>query len=1053
MSDPAKAVFLSYASQDAEAAKRICDALRAAGVEVWFDVEGGLETGDEWDAKIRRQIKECVLFLPIISANTQAREEGYFRIEWELAAQRALGIASGVAFILPIVIDDTREPAALVPDRFRTVQWTRLRDGEMTPEAKAKFVKLWSHRTGVLKHRSSDSQAPLPVPEVSARPANNARVWQVPALTLGLVLAGVAAYFAFKPDRREEQIGQLLKESQAAAAGAQSAEPAPSEARQLVTKARALFVNRLDTTRDDCALAEDLLKQALAKDPAEAEAWAATAHLHAYFLQRGWDNSDTRRESARQAAQRAVRLDARSFEARLATGFLLGDTGAEGVEKERLLRALRGEQPKDQRLLRALAQTLNRLGKFDEANTLLDESAALPGGDPLALYDKSLNFWFAGRTAEAESAIQASLAQRPFTGARLIAAWYAACLHGDLEGARALLGQIPAAEMQEDRAAFFAYHVEKLARQPDAAIARLQVVPREWLDDAWYRGPKARLVGDVLHTARRPAAAAGEWRLALKQVDERLAANPTESGLLIHRAQLLARMGDKEEAARLLDTLSERYNINPAGVVPVWVTNLNAWLGRKQDAIGQISRGLERDRRAVNYSAASLRLDPLFDPLRDEPAFAALIAEAETIEQAAALAARPARDWPKNPELKKAVALLDRLDAIPEDLRLAEEIAQRVLDQASTDPEAVTGMARVQSMWLLRGWDRSSDRLLKAQRITERAVQLAPDEPEALAALGLYLNQRGSDRVRSRQLLERAIELAPAEPRFHRWRNELMWQDQSIPREEVFALVERTVALFPHDALTHYDASRHYRIRGRMEEADRALDAALAIAPVANAMVWKARVEFGLRNNLAGMKQWLDAVPGRVRGIERTVFAYFIYAVMSGDHAVGVNALNDMAEPWMIDFDYRGPKALPLASLLEFQGKPGLARIQYEIALKELRQRQAAEPDDLFLKMDEAWTLHGLGRDEEARAAVRIYIESIERPYRLERLNSWWFHPIACNLVLGERETALTLIREAAETLAGRETVRRFMAIDPRLKQFRDDPEIRALLAEPAGKP
>ena len=50
-----KAVFLSYASQDAEAAKKICDALRSGGVEVWFDADGGLEHGDEWDAKIRRQ--------------------------------------------------------------------------------------------------------------------------------------------------------------------------------------------------------------------------------------------------------------------------------------------------------------------------------------------------------------------------------------------------------------------------------------------------------------------------------------------------------------------------------------------------------------------------------------------------------------------------------------------------------------------------------------------------------------------------------------------------------------------------------------------------------------------------------------------------------------------------------------------------------------------------------------------------------------------------------------------------------------------------------------
>ena len=128
--EPSKAVFLSYASQDAEAARRICESLRSGGVEVWFDAEGGLEHGDAWDAKIRRLIgKECVLFIPLISRNTQARHEGYFRIEWELAAQRAMGIAAGVPFILPVVIDDTPEPDALVPDRFRTVQWTRLHVG------------------------------------------------------------------------------------------------------------------------------------------------------------------------------------------------------------------------------------------------------------------------------------------------------------------------------------------------------------------------------------------------------------------------------------------------------------------------------------------------------------------------------------------------------------------------------------------------------------------------------------------------------------------------------------------------------------------------------------------------------------------------------------------------------------------------------------------------------------------------------------------------------------------------------------------------------------
>jgi hypothetical protein len=87
-----KAVFLSYASQDAPAVERIADALRAAGVEVWFDKNEpldplgahGLVGGDAWDQKIHRQIKECAIFVPIISANTNARAEGYFRLEWKL---------------------------------------------------------------------------------------------------------------------------------------------------------------------------------------------------------------------------------------------------------------------------------------------------------------------------------------------------------------------------------------------------------------------------------------------------------------------------------------------------------------------------------------------------------------------------------------------------------------------------------------------------------------------------------------------------------------------------------------------------------------------------------------------------------------------------------------------------------------------------------------------------------------------------------------------------------------------------------------------------------
>jgi hypothetical protein len=84
MIESTKAIFLSYASQDAEIARRVADALREAELAVWFD-QNELRGGDAWDATIRTRIKECVLFVPFISKNTESRSEGYFRLEWKLA--------------------------------------------------------------------------------------------------------------------------------------------------------------------------------------------------------------------------------------------------------------------------------------------------------------------------------------------------------------------------------------------------------------------------------------------------------------------------------------------------------------------------------------------------------------------------------------------------------------------------------------------------------------------------------------------------------------------------------------------------------------------------------------------------------------------------------------------------------------------------------------------------------------------------------------------------------------------------------------------------------
>jgi TolB-like protein/Flp pilus assembly protein TadD len=183
MSEPGKGVFLSYSSQDADAARRICDALRSAGIEVWLD-QSALRGGDAWDASIRTQIKECALFVPIVSASTNSRSEGYFRLEWRLAVERSLLMADDQAFLLPVLIDGTTEASARVPDRFRERQWMRL-DGDA---AMATFVGNVARLLGG-GPAAADANAQSRAPSTGGRRDRRRRLLAGAALSATLLVA------------------------------------------------------------------------------------------------------------------------------------------------------------------------------------------------------------------------------------------------------------------------------------------------------------------------------------------------------------------------------------------------------------------------------------------------------------------------------------------------------------------------------------------------------------------------------------------------------------------------------------------------------------------------------------------------------------------------------------------------------------------------------------------------------------------------------------------------------------------------------------------------
>lgn len=101
--------FVSYASDDEVAARRLAALLPGCGfADVWLD-KHKLVAGDDWSNRIDEAIDSCDFFVPVLSRQADRRREGVFWEEWRKASARALRFAD--TFLLPVGVDDVR------PDR------------------------------------------------------------------------------------------------------------------------------------------------------------------------------------------------------------------------------------------------------------------------------------------------------------------------------------------------------------------------------------------------------------------------------------------------------------------------------------------------------------------------------------------------------------------------------------------------------------------------------------------------------------------------------------------------------------------------------------------------------------------------------------------------------------------------------------------------------------------------------------------------------------------------------------------------------------------------
>jgi len=636
MSDPGKAVFLSYASQDAEAAKRICDALRAAGVEVWFD-QSELVGGDQWDQKIRKQIKDCALLIPIISAATQARTEGYFRLEWRLADQRTHLMAKGRAFLLPVVIDDTRDGDAHVPDSFTEVQWTRLKGGE-TPVAFAERVrKLLGNEVGPVSDRPFGSPAPSEAGHRPALPRKSPR-WIMPAVG-GAVVAVIALAIA-RPWNRPAALPPASGLPPPASTAAPAA--ALTEAQKLVAQARSVYEGGDALNRENLYFAEDLLKRAQALDPTESTAWEFGAGLSYQMVWFSIENTEKRRELLVQQADRALALAPRSvparlavINARLAVNFNR-KSAAEGFERE--IEDLAAREPGNWRVQSSLSTTYRFLNRPEKSLASMRRALELSDGNPEVAADLINLLWRLHLYPEAEAVAAASLPVH--ASARLIVfdAFIKLRWKGDVAAAKKSMTAFPAWLLQEDRGLFMAWQIGMWSRDPERAQRAASGAPRDYVRSFAFYGPRAVLTAQAHEMAGHAEAARADWQIVLDRAGRELTDEPDNDAALYWKAWALARLGQMAEARTIAARLQQLgQNFLSAFAKGTYLAPLLVTVGQTDAALAEIKARMGAMDDSLGLTRATLELDPAYDPIRQDPRFQELVARAPAPSPASSL--------------------------------------------------------------------------------------------------------------------------------------------------------------------------------------------------------------------------------------------------------------------------------------------------------------------------------------------------------------------------------------------------------------------------------
>lgn len=403
----------------------------------------------------------------------------------------------------------------------------------------------------------------------------------------------------------------------------------------LFLKGQYLF-NQLQTSASkdpvaDGKAATDFYRRAVTADPNFALAYARLSYLESYLHWYGVDNSTAVIEDARAAAEQALALQPDLPEAHLAMGYVHYWCHRDYAAALREFSIARASLPNNAEVMAAIGYVHRRQGDAARGVPEIQQAMALDPRNSLLPREIANSYTALRRYAEADAAYARSLAIFPgdieAQEQRAASMMYS----GDIAAAARILAAIPADTDPQGSVSLLRYKLAMTTRQPDAALAALAHSP-DWLMTRWEHSlaPLSLLRAQAL-ALKGETGPARDAFLKAEQELQTLLDKPHElADAQSYLGLVYAGLGQKEAALKAgraaVDLLPMSHDVIVGAFYLERLARVEAEVGETQSAIDHLKQLLSSSG-GETVSVATLRIDPVWDPMRDDPRFKALLAK------------------------------------------------------------------------------------------------------------------------------------------------------------------------------------------------------------------------------------------------------------------------------------------------------------------------------------------------------------------------------------------------------------------------------------------